>query len=216
MTSIERSQSAKNQDVARKPFSVAVAARLDGPGGYYNIGNVLGLAVGLGIQISLSVDGAAKAIIDYLVGNPAALCISIATLIFTISGEAYHRAWAQGAPPIARLNTIGDVLSGAGALWLGLALLLLGQPFLAATAGLMHAFGKFGSAMLDPAVKHAERRGMLFRKIVLYSRVPALVAMSVELVQSLQQGHVAQMFMSGTLIACYLLWAKADILLMKP
>ena len=127
-------------------------ARLVGPGGYYNAGNALGLAAGIAVAISaipeggMGVGGVLGATLAHLGGDPTALALTGATAIFFWSGECYHRAWANGFPPIEALNRRGDFLSGIGALILGLALLSLGQPVLAATAGLLHALGKFGSA----------------------------------------------------------------------
>ena len=64
-------------------------------------------------------------------------------MIFCWSGEAYHRAWTGAKAPDPRLNRLGDHLSGIGALALGMALFLSGEPLLAATSGLLHAAGKF-------------------------------------------------------------------------
>ena len=52
-------------------------------------------------------------------GDPSALALTGATAIFFWSGECYHRAWANGFPPIEALNRRGDFLSGVGALMLG-------------------------------------------------------------------------------------------------
>ena len=79
-------------------------------------------------------------------------------LIFFWSGDDL-RAWAGGFPPNARLNRRGDLLSAFGALMLGLGLFLLGQPLLAATAGLLHAAGKSGSALQDHSAAPAPRSG---------------------------------------------------------
>ena len=70
-----------------------------------------------------------------------------------------------------------DFLSGIGALVLGLALLCLGQPLLAATAGLFHALGKFGSARhWRPLPGWQGGWPNLYRTLVLASRVPAILA----------------------------------------
>ena len=108
--------------------------------------------MGVGLQLTavpagaLEMQSAAAAVWDYLAGNAGAVALTAATAVFFLSGEAYHRAWAHGAPPKDALNRRGDLLSAIGALILGIALLSLGQVMLAATAGGLHALGKFGSA----------------------------------------------------------------------
>ena len=128
------------------------AARLRGPGGYYNIGNAFGLGMGIALQMESipagrsGLEAAADAATSYLLGNPAATALTLGTAVFFWSGEMYHRAWANGAPPNPVLNRRGDLSSGLGALILFVALLSLGHVMLAVTAGLLHALGKFGSA----------------------------------------------------------------------
>ena len=204
----------------------ALLPRLVGPGGYYNIGNALGLVSGVALSV-VAAGGAqgptlqtgVQAVYDYLAGSASALSISAAMLIFFWSGEVYLRAWAGGFPPDARLNRRGDLLSAFGALMLGLGLFLLGQPLLAATAGLLHAAGKFGSALQDHSVAPARRFWPdPFRTAVLISRVPALVILLIELAAALSApGGPAPLAVAAPalLITCYLLWAKADLLLFR-
>lgn len=132
----------------------ALALRIGGPGGLYNLGNGLGLLGGLALHVAaaMSASGSglshgASAFVDYLAGSLGAFAITLAMLVFFWNGERYHRAWGKGAPPDATLNRSGDLWSGWGALILGVGLFLLGQPLLAATSGLLHAAGKFGSAL---------------------------------------------------------------------
>jgi hypothetical protein len=140
-------------------------------------------------------------------------------LIFFWSGEVYFRAWANGFPPDARLNRQGDLLSAVGALLLGLGLFLLGQPLLAATAGLLHAAGKLGSALQDNSAAPMRRVWPdPYRTAVLVSRVPALVIMMIQLAAALSApGGPAPVAVAAPalLIVCYLLWAKADLLLFR-
>ncbi|MER9937628.1 hypothetical protein [Mesorhizobium sp. M0088] len=89
------------------------------------------------------------ALLDYFVGSIAALSLTLATLVFFWSGEIYCRAWARKPSPDVSLNRLGDMTSGVGAIGLGIALFLFGEPVLAATSGLLHALGKFGSAFED-------------------------------------------------------------------
>jgi hypothetical protein len=206
------------------PFSIllpqALSERMRGPGGLYNIGNFLGLATGFAVQMVNSADGGvARALAVYLAGNMSALMLTLATLVFFVSGEAYHRAWQNGFPPDKSLNRRGDLLSAIGAMALGAALFALGHPFLAATAGIMHAAGKFGSALCKSEAAQGISWPWIFRASVLASRVPAMLAALIELLghlPALAQGAPAlPALMPATLLVCYLLWAKADLMLFR-
>ncbi len=121
--------------------------RLNGPGGLYNLGNVLGFSAGLLIafvgayESANSVENILSIGMRYVAGSPAAVALSIATVIFFLSGEVYHRAWSNGYPPDAKLTKLGDLSSGFGAIALRAGLYLLGNPLLAATSGLPLAAG---------------------------------------------------------------------------
>jgi hypothetical protein len=187
--------------------------RLSGPGGLYNSGNLIGLSAGLALALNQSGALTLANAAHYFAGSADAICITVATLVFMVSGEAYHRAWAHGFPPVGRLNWWGDFLSGIGALWLGAALFLIGEPWLAATAGLMHAWGKFGSALQPPAAKWDWSR--FHRLMVVLSRVPAMLATLLQIGGGLAGNEWGNLAAPAVLLACYLLWAKADLLLMK-
>jgi hypothetical protein len=199
---------------------------MSGPGGYYNSGNALGLIVGLTIQIAtvpvgLHEGGAvATAVMDYFAGSHGAVALTLSTLVFFWGGEAYHRAWARPDAPDPALNRLGDFLSGVGAIGLGIALLLLGDTLLAATSGLLHALGKFGSTFHRPGTPVPIWPAAWpdpFRSAVLASRVPAILATAVALGSALRHvwsgGSFATLAMPLTLLGCYLLWTKADLLL---
>jgi hypothetical protein len=189
--------------------------RMRGPGGYYNLGNVIGLISGISLQILHGQSSVAQTALDYLFGNASALWLTLATLIFMVSGEAYYRAWKNGFPPIAKLNWWGDFLSGFGALALGIALYLLGQPLLAATAGLLHAVGKFGSAFyVQKSELHLDWH-KVFRWLVVFSRMPALGATAVALIYAIGLGSLEAFGAPATLMVCYLLWLRADMLLLR-
>ena len=207
----------------QQPLSKAISARLKGPGGYYNLGNLLGLVAGTAVQMiqasantQMSLSLSAHATFEQFVGSPSAVALSVAMLVFFWSGEIYHRAWSNGFPPDAALNRRGDVLSGVGALFLGIGLLITGQPMLAATAGLLHAIGKFGSAWSgSPSAKiWPPTWPDLWRSLVLASRLPALLAAILSLAfMAPGEGVNLAMITPVTLILCYLLWIKADLLL---
>ena len=206
--------------VRAAPRRCALGGRLAGPGGYYNIGNGLGLLGGIALTVVASDAGTfetgARAAFDYLAGSASAISVSVAMLVFFWSGEAYHRAFSGGFPLDRELTRLGDLWSGWGALALGFGLFLLGEPLLAATAGLLHAFGKFGSA-LHPS-DSAKRPGSqpdLYRTAVLVSRLPAIALTIMSIAAAFATpGGPAPMALAGPglLLVCYLLWAKAGLL----
>lgn len=195
-----------------------LSLRLSGPGGLYNLGNALGLLGGVSFHVAaamaVGVTGWA-AVLEYFVGSLGATAITVAMLIFFWSGEQYHKAWAHGAPPDARLNRLGDVSSGWGALALGLGLFLMGQPVLAATAGLMHAAGKFGSALPERVQARLPFGPGMFRGVVVASRLPALAAVVLEAQSAVASGDVQGAAAGALLVLCYGLWLKADVALMR-
>lgn len=194
------------------------AQRLSGPGGLYNLGNALGLLSGVAFHVTaaaaVGVAGWA-AVTQYFVGSLGATSITLAMLVFFWSGEQYHKAWANGAPPDVRLNRLGDVSSGRGALLLGLGLVLMGHPVLAATSGLLHAAGKFGSALPGWVLALLPFGPGVFRGVVVASRLPALAAVLIDLWAALDGGNVEAAAAGGLLVLCYGLWLKADVALMR-
>ncbi|MGX9356892.1 hypothetical protein ACS3SW_17505 [Roseobacteraceae bacterium S113] len=216
------------EHTAQLPATSALRNWMTSPGGLYNLGNGLGLASGVTLCIlgvTAASTGEAATIVDaltqYFVGDLAAVALSVAMVIFFYSGLQYDRAWAHGAPPNARFNRSGDLWSGVGALVLGVGLLALGQPFLAATAGLLHAIGKFGSAWAHGAAvpgwpKHWPD---LWRSAVLVSRAPAMLAAALAMIADVQlhngPGLMWVLAPSATLLACYVLWVWADLKLFR-
>ena len=192
-----------------------LAQRLSGPGGLYNLGNGLGLLGGVSFHVAAASGTGWAALSDYFVGSLGATAITAAMLIFFWSGEQYHKAWAHGAPPDARLNRVGDVSSGWGALMLGLGLVLIGHPVLAATSGLLHAAGKFGSAMPERVISRLPFGPGVFRGVVVASRLPALAAVLMDLNAAVGVADLEGAAASGLLVLCYGLWLKADVALMR-
>ena len=73
--------------------------RMRGPGGCYNVGNVLALGAGLTAQLVAVSQArgeapvaALEAVRAYRFGSPGATALTAAIVIFFVSGEAYHRA----------------------------------------------------------------------------------------------------------------------------
>lgn len=210
--------------IGTAPLAAGLVARMRGPGGYYNIGNLLGLVAGIALQVAGSTNGIGRSALDYLAGNAAALAMTVATVIFFCAGELYHRAWQAGDAPDGPLDRLADLLSGIGAIALGCALWLLGQPLLAVTAGALHALGKFASAAAPDgrAAVPGWPAGWPdpFRSMVVASRAPALLAAGADLWRTAlaaltDAGPALPVVMPATLLACYLLWTRADLLLFK-
>lgn len=205
------------------PLLAAISARLKGPGGYYNMGNLLGLVAGTAVQIIYAAEESpigllqsVKITLAQFGSSSEAVFLSLAMLIFFWSGEVYHRAWTNGFPPHERLNRRGDLLSGVGAISLGIGLMITDQPFLAATAGLLHAIGKFGSAWAVPNAVALWPAAWpdVWRSLVLASRIPALLAAAISLRSEFANGSASlELITPATLIACYLLWIRADLML---
>lgn len=209
------------------PRSNALLDRMRGPGGYYNVGNALALGTGLTVQIAMAFGSGQDepgAVLDavrsYLVGSPGATALTIAILIFLVSGEMYHRAWSRGFPPDRRCNWWGDLLSGIAAVVLTMALSAFGNILLALASGLLLAAGKFGSALVPenyeaPDANPWPRR---FRMAVVASRAPALAALAIELVtlvMSYEAAPPGSTIITPVMLVCYLLWTRADLLLMQ-
>ena len=200
----------------------ALMSRLAGPGGYYNIGNLIGLATGLGLQLSRPVaagSSAVEGIVTYLVGSPAALALTLATTIFLFAGEMYHRAWRTGELD-TDLNRVADLLSALGALALVACLSYLNQPVLAALTGLLIVGGKLGSAIYGdqagPIDLWPSQWPDAFRCMVLAGRMAGLAAAILELAHQLAvAAPLSGAIQPTTMVLCQLLWVRADVLLFK-
>jgi hypothetical protein len=215
-----------SESTKRPPFRwrAELLSRLSGPGGLYNLGDALGFGSGLLIaylgwwESTSTADNVLSIGMRYVAGSPAAVALTLATAIFFGSGEAYHRAWANGFPPDTKLTQIGDLFSGFGAIALGVGLYLLGNPVLAATSGLLHAAGKFGSAFntkgkLSIAGRNIDA-SVFCRIVVLISRAPALIAISADILSSRARDDCSFAFISLVMLACYLIWSVADLMLL--
>jgi hypothetical protein len=209
-------------------FKSAFFDRLKGPGGYYNIGNAFGFGVGLAVAVAAAEHGsdistAVTVAKDYVAGSPAAVALTTATGVFFWGGEEYHRAWVNGFPPDVARNRRGDLLSGVGAVALGVGLSLVGTPLLAATSGFLHAAGKFGSALdIKKTFKLAGRSismADVCRDSVLLSRIPAVAVTALQIAHNVSALPVPQALqqsiLPATMLVCLGVWAKADSMLMS-
>ena len=195
--------------------------RLRGPGGLYNIGNVIAFSVGLVAQVmsasgQMSVLGALR---QYAFGNPAASWLTLAILTFILAGEFYHRAWGESAPRKDRLVQAADGISALAAVFLSFSLASSGNLMLAIVAGVLLAGGKLGSAVLPALRLSARAHGVLdqlCRWVVVASRVPSLLALGLQILRLHVEGAlVSQGFLPVTMVLCFLLWVAADLALMR-
>ncbi len=211
-----------------------LSSRMRGPGGYYNIGNLIGLVSGLILQI-LSMRtasepwiGLSDAVIVYFVGSPGSTALTLAMLVFFCAGELYHRAWRDSdRGPNLRLNRWGDFVSGIGALLLAVSLSYFGDLWLEISSTILLAGGKFGSALgpargwpvrVESAVRHGTTESIkfdVFRMAVVLSRVPAICALIFGLLAATISASDFGLgeIQSAILLLCYALWTRADILL---
>lgn len=192
------------------------------PGRLYNLGNLAGFFGGAGAAIATAPRDATGSsalgqLENYAFGNTPALMLSLATLIFFVAGLAYTRAWHNDAAPDRKMSQVGDALSGIAAIAFGAGVALLGNPILAASGGAMHALGKFGSAFLveSKSGRMPNRLSYLCKQLVLLSRIPAICAAAVGLVQA-EHGTTVQIILSINVIFCCIVWAAADIRLLPP
>jgi len=150
----------------------------------------------------------------YAAGDPAALALTSATLVFFWSGRLYSKAWHNRQTPDRRLARLGDLSSGAGAILLGIGLLLIGNPILAAFAGALHATGKLGSAFAGERTVRVCGRKLgvadLGKQAVLASRVPAILAA----IGGWVAADAPNLLVSLNVVACTLIWASADWMLL--
>ncbi|PWK64649.1 hypothetical protein [Aminobacter sp. AP02] len=201
-------------------------SRLLDPGILYNLGNTLGFVVGLGVALSADVssdDGATAwdQAVAHIVGSPAATALTAATCVFFWGGMVYTKAWSNGAPPEPKLNRQGDMLSGLGAILLGIGLIMVGDLWLAASAGVLHAAGKFGSALGGTITWRRSRIQTrlpdLCKDLVLVSRAPAvLVGASAFWREVVLLESTPGLLLSLSFMACCLIWAAADWMLLSP
>jgi hypothetical protein len=203
----------------------SLRARLTGPGGYYNLGNAIGLATGLIQQLAAALGGqraevsALGAVQDYFFGSPAATALTIAMAIFFLSGELYFRGWRPGHQPDLRLIRLGDLSSGVAALVLLVALAIIGSAWLAAASTVLLAAGKFGSAM-RPGAQWRVRLGAgrtfdPLRLAVIFSRLLAMLAIMLATFSLARSSSftLSQSAPQIVLLLCYGFWLRADVLL---
>jgi hypothetical protein len=196
--------------------SKEVTARFKNAGGLYNYGNLI-IPVAVAGEALLTngheLRHGLQAFWEHFASGPSSGMLTLATVIFFWGGEKYHQAWASGFPPDKEKNAEGDFLSGVGAGFLGAGLAMQGSLILAATSGVVHAAGKFGSL----ASKKTSYKDF-FTQLVLASRAPALIATGMDIhhnVVSLPPTQAAvKSIVPVGLAGAYGLWTRADYALL--
>jgi hypothetical protein len=163
------------------------------------------------VQVAASQPGEGGwAALDHLAGSGAALALTGATLVFLLSGEAYHRAWG-GPHPDLRLGRLGDLLSAVGAAGFALVAVALGQGMLAA-AGALHVGGRLASAArLPPPPPWPRSWPDPYRAAVLASRLPALGGAAWAMWAGAGAG--SERLIPPVLAVCTIMWMRADLML---
>ncbi len=207
---------AAGEIAAARSLGSALTRRLAGPGGIYNLGNVIALMSGVTVQILSAQrgEGLGEAITNYLFGSSGASFLTLAIIIFMFSGEAYHRASAERGHVDRRLIRLGDLLSAIAALALTAALANFGDVLLALVAGTLLAGGKLGTAVLPrtaPLWLLSALRGA-----VVVSRLPSLASLAIDVARLASQGAPpTDAALPAITFFCFLLWLWADVLLMR-
>jgi hypothetical protein len=200
-----------------------LAQRVRGPGGLYNLGNALGLASGLALHVAVTLEvttnaglaHGASAVVDYLAGSAGAFSITIAMLIFFWSGERYHMAWANGAPPDACAEP-----SGRHFVWRRRACAWHRSVPAWPTASCRHRRSSArhrqirqrppGRNLASPAV----RAGGLSQVGCGQPHSGDCVVL-IQVEESLVGDPAPPLAASACLLLCYLLWLKADVALFR-
>ncbi|MEM1077088.1 MAG: hypothetical protein AAGI09_01070 [Pseudomonadota bacterium] len=216
-----------------RSLSHAIATRLSGPGGLYNIGNAIGFASGLGFAVIGAfglggTDVLVMALLTHLAGSGGAIAMSLAMVLFFISGEFYHRAYATPDTEAASENLKwADGLSGIAALFLAVSLVFFGEIWMAITSTILLAGGKFGNTVLPPNRSQMQiayntasgetrvRDIDVFRVAVVLSRIPAMLGLAMGLFSQWPGLTLLGDGPTAILLGCYCLWLRADLLLAK-
>ena len=203
----------------RRRLPAWVLARVTGPGALYNLGNLIALTTGAGLavwQLRGQMD-AMSGLQEHLMGSAPAAWLTASILVFIISGEVYHAAHHGAAARQTRLLQWADFISGLAAIGLTIALIGFGDTAMAILAGVMLAGGKLGSAVL-PVIGGARLEPIL-RLAVLGSRAPSIAALVLSLHAKsnlIAAPALAELLMPMVMIGCFLLWAWADLILLRP
>ena len=193
---------------------------LSNPGLLYNIGNLIAFFGALALFMLLSRSGrgvTADGFVAHFLGNWPAVLTTAASLIFWVSGVQYAKAWTKGFPPEAKSNNAGHALSTLGALTIGVALMGLARTevalALAIIATILHAGGKLASWRAPGADDY-------FKPMPLYSRVPYVTTLCLDMRSDMLAGGALNDVVTGLVLPLFLLvatmfWARADWLLLQ-
>ena len=199
---------------------VDVVMTTSNPGLLYNIGNLIAFFGALALFMLLSGSGrgvTADGFVAHFLGNWPAVLTTAASLVFWVSGMQYAKAWSKGFPPEAKSNNAGHALSTLGALTIGVALMGLARTevalALAFIATILHAGGKLASWRAPNADDY-------FKPMPLYSRVPYVTTLCLDMRSDVLAGSALNDVVTGLALPLFLLaatmfWARADWLLLQ-
>ena len=199
---------------------VDVVMTTSNPGLLYNIGNLIAFFGALALFMLLSGSGrgvTADGFVAHFLGNWPAVLTTAASLVFWVSGMQYAKAWAKGFPPESKSNNAGHALSTLGALTIGVALMGLARTevslALAIIASILHSGGKLAS-WREPT------RDDYFKPMPLYSRVPYVTTLCLDMRSDVLAGGALTAVVTGLVLPLFLLvatmfWARADWLLLQ-
>ncbi len=184
-----------------------VARMFQTPGSTYNTGNAITLAGSiLAVASGAGDQSLAEGLVNFFAGNLPATAASLGTLAFFYSGRQYDRAWINGSPPDKTLNDRGHLWSAIGASLIALSLVGLSATSFGMAAaiagGVLHTAGKLG-CLIDP------KREDYYKFMPLYSRVPALAALALDLCDP-----TAGLILPTALVVSNVVWARADSMLL--
>ena len=204
-------------------WRAAIVSRLNGPGGLYNFGNGLGFGAGLCVTFLVATHRRTasrkfcRSECD-ICGKSGRRCAGDRNSDLLLERRSLSSGLVERISARSEIDGASRCLSGFGAIGLGAGLYLLSNPFLAATSGLLHAAGKFGSAFgVRGELLLLGRKidaSALCRNIVLTSRFPAIIATIADLLSTKAHDDRVFAFNAVAMLACYVIWATANSMLL--
>lgn len=198
---------------------IVFPARLSGPGGLHNIGNLLALFGGMIVFTFNSWQELTfnQILHSYFAGSIGTLSLTLSMIIFLIAGEYYHRACNSDVKFDQKLLQTGDFLSAIAAFISMFALVSFGQTHIALFAGSLLVIGKLGTAIFPQRGKGTYFKGNvtnIFRSLSIISRIPSIAALayaSFMLTENIRT--TSELAISLVMLVCYILWLIGDIML---
>lgn len=210
-----------NEHIPIQKRKLVLPARLTGPGGLHNIGNLTALFGGLVVftasawqELPLQ-----EILVTYFAGNFGTSSLTLSMIIFLFAGEYYHRACNSDNQVKQDLLRMGDLLSAIAAIISTFALVSFGQTDIAMFAGSLLVVGKMGTALSSEQSSGTDTKidkAKIFRSIAIVSRFPSIIALAYAALEKSETANQANEHAIGVImLVCYVLWLMGDILLLK-